>query len=332
MPFVGPETEDSPLAALGFDSDAQRVYAVLLRNPRSLPEDVAWMSHVTGERLAAALTALEAAALVVVDDGRCLPLPAEEAIGRLILNRAAELRAGRDRLELVRRSLPGFVAEHAAPSAHSGETVSVEVIRGRELVGLLPELAATAPGEMLWMRPDQWRYEDGRRADGIVKELIAAGRPSRVLYPAQALEEAPAGIRERVELGEQARVLATVPTRLAVLGTSVALLPLRLGHDVERVLLIRQEALVGALRLFFESHWERALSVPGFDGAPDDGGPIDRRVFLEQLSLGVKDEQIARALGISLRTVRRRVAEILAMLGVETRFQAGAEAVRRGWL
>jgi DNA-binding NarL/FixJ family response regulator len=40
---------------------------------------------------------------------------------------------------------------------------------------------------------------------------------------------------------------------------------------------------------------------------------------------------IARSLGVSLRTVRRRIAELLAELGVESRFQAGAEAVRRGW-
>ena len=43
-------------------------------------------------------------------------------------------------------------------------------------------------------------------------------------------------------------------------------------------------------------------------------------------------EQISRALGISLRTVRRRVAEITDDLGADSRFQAGVEAVRRGWL
>ena len=41
---------------------------------------------------------------------------------------------------------------------------------------------------------------------------------------------------------------------------------------------------------------------------------------------------IARKLGISLRTVRRRMAELMSDLGADTRFQAGVEAVRRGWL
>jgi hypothetical protein len=30
--------------------------------------------------------------------------------------------------------------------------------------------------------------------------------------------------------------------------------------------------------------------------------------------------------------VRRQVADLMIELGVDTRFQAGAEAVRRGWL
>ena len=46
----------------------------------------------------------------------------------------------------------------------------------------------------------------------------------------------------------------------------------------------------------------------------------------------MKDEQIARELGLSLRTVRRRVAEVLDELGATSRFQAGVEAVRRGWV
>ena len=42
--------------------------------------------------------------------------------------------------------------------------------------------------------------------------------------------------------------------------------------------------------------------------------------------------ELAQALGVSLRTVRRRVAHLLIELGVDSRFQAGVEAARRGWL
>jgi DNA-binding NarL/FixJ family response regulator len=53
---------------------------------------------------------------------------------------------------------------------------------------------------------------------------------------------------------------------------------------------------------------------------------------LELLALGAKDEVIARHLGVSLRTARRRVADLFDELGAATRFQAGVEAGRRGWV
>ena len=58
----------------------------------------------------------------------------------------------------------------------------------------------------------------------------------------------------------------------------------------------------------------------------------ERGAVLELLMLGSKDESISRQLGISLRTVRRRVAELMDELGAGTRFQAGVESARRGLL
>jgi hypothetical protein len=49
------------------------------------------------------------------------------------------------------------------------------------------------------------------------------------------------------------------------------------------------------------------------------------------LSLGKPDETASRLLGMSPRTFSRRVAELLAYLEVETRFQAGMEVVQR-WM
>ena len=55
-------------------------------------------------------------------------------------------------------------------------------------------------------------------------------------------------------------------------------------------------------------------------------------MVLAMLGAGFKDEAIARHLGISMRTTGRRVLSILDHLQASTRFQAGAQAVRRGWL
>jgi hypothetical protein len=49
----------------------------------------------------------------------------------------------------------------------------------------------------------------------------------------------------------------------------------------------------------------------------------------DQLLSGVVDATACRELNMSPRTFSRRVAEVLELLGVATRFQAGAECIRR---
>jgi ATP/maltotriose-dependent transcriptional regulator MalT len=124
--------------------------------------------------------------------------------------------------------------------------------------------------------------------------------------------------------------MADVPSRMAIIGARVALLPERWGGR-ERCLIIRQEALIGALTALFDTWWEDALAVPGLE-AGDSAGTRPRDLLLGQLARGARDDQIARALGLSLRTVRRRIATLFDELGVDSRFQAGVEAVRRGLL
>ncbi|WP_274560762.1 LuxR C-terminal-related transcriptional regulator [Streptomyces spiramyceticus] len=50
------------------------------------------------------------------------------------------------------------------------------------------------------------------------------------------------------------------------------------------------------------------------------------REILRMLSAGHTDETASRQLGMSLRTYRRRVAELMTMLGATSRFQAGIRA------
>lgn len=47
---------------------------------------------------------------------------------------------------------------------------------------------------------------------------------------------------------------------------------------------------------------------------------------------GLKDEAIARQLGWSVRTMRRRISRLHEELGAANRFQAGVIAARRGWI
>jgi DNA-binding NarL/FixJ family response regulator len=56
----------------------------------------------------------------------------------------------------------------------------------------------------------------------------------------------------------------------------------------------------------------------------------DGRVILEALGSGLTDEAAAKRIGVSLRTYRRRVAELMARLEAGSRFQAGLRAGELG--
>ena len=141
-----------------------------------------------------------------------------------------------------------------------------------------------------------------------MRQLVEGGRTSRAIYPARALELAPEVVRGRAEAGEHVRILAPSPAGSRSSGTTAALIPDRWGERTSRRLVVREHSVIGAFTALFELMWERAVPVPGLDDDADGpAAPDHRRLLLHQLAGGAKDEQIARALGLSLRTVRRRV-------------------------
>ncbi|GGU43750.1 LuxR C-terminal-related transcriptional regulator [Lentzea flava] len=56
------------------------------------------------------------------------------------------------------------------------------------------------------------------------------------------------------------------------------------------------------------------------------------RLLLQLMRTGAIDETIARELGVSLRTVHRRITRLQHLLCVRSRFQLGVIACERGWV
>lgn len=319
----------SPLTALGFDAAEEGVYRALLRRSPTTVAGLAAAVRRSREDVVTAVRRFEAVGLADVHGETVVAAPPDQALRRVIDDEGRRLREGQEQLDALRRMLPSLAAEHMVAGEPRGEAVGIEVVEHDRIVEVVQSLTARASGELLWIRPDQWRIPEGHAVDAWVADLLRSGRRSRVIYPARALEEAPEAVRRRAELGENVRLLADVPGRLAVLG-DVAIVREDLAGGSGAVLVLRQPALVDLARALFEELWQRALAVPGLEG--EGGRSMARELLIERLARGAKDEQIARELGLSLRTVRRRVAEILDELGASSRFQAGVEAVRRGWI
>jgi hypothetical protein len=95
-------------------------------------------------------------------------------------------------------------------------------------------------------------------------------------------------------------------------------------------LLVSVDPLVQVLRSMFGFTWTNGIPLAELLQIHGKlhGEPV--RSILVSLGAGDKDEVAARKLGISVRTYRRHVAEIMREIRASSRFQAGARAVKLG--
>ncbi|HVB06715.1 MAG TPA: helix-turn-helix transcriptional regulator [Acidimicrobiales bacterium] len=117
-------------------------------------------------------------------------------------------------------------------------------------------------------------------------------------------------------IGLHFRVLANPPSWFIADGDRVAALPARWGDPwPQRVLLVRNPVIADLLRGYYELLWRYAVEIE-VHGQP--WAPIMRL-----LDEGLTDEEIAKRLNVSARTVRRRVTEAMQAFDVTNRFTLG---------
>ncbi|MFJ6687006.1 helix-turn-helix domain-containing protein [Streptomyces werraensis] len=90
--------------------------------------------------------------------------------------------------------------------------------------------------------------------------------------------------------------------------------------------------MITALVALFEQTWEQAVPLGVQRPVAPEGPTAQEQVLLKLLAGGSTDEVAARQLGVSLRTVRRIMAELMNRLGARSRFEAGLLAAHSGWL
>lgn len=319
------------LEVWGVDDDAEAIYRALLRNP---DHDVPWLAgHVQRDEAAvrAALATLERLGLARCGpDDRCSASPPITTLSSLLRGELNDLEDRRTLLDSVRANLAGFTADHLVGQTREWAQAPFEVLSDEQSFVAAEDLQRSTTGEVLSCHPVEDIDVDSPGYVELLRRQLAEGRPMRGLYPANVVDDPArlAYVRFWAGVGEQVRLVPDAPPQIAVFGDQVALVSSLWGGVGGSKILIHAPALVALVRELFERYWERALPLR----RPPTGSSDDQGQILELLMLGAKDETIARQLGVSLRTVRRRVADLMDSLGSTTRFQAGMEAVRRGLL
>ncbi|WP_406268082.1 DNA-binding response regulator [Streptomyces sp. NBC_00191] len=162
-------------------------------------------------------------------------------------------------------------------------------------------------------------------ADACVRSATGQTAAVRRIAPRQGLTH----MREPLHCPGAVRVTDSIPFKMVVADRTVAAVPLDLELHYNGVLLIRDPVVVQTLVRTHRTWWDT-----GDDPTRHMVGPVPAhlRSVLQAMLNGLTDEAAAARLGMSGRTYSRRVGELLAALGTTSRFRAGAEAARRGWL
>ncbi|MEU5723851.1 helix-turn-helix transcriptional regulator [Micromonospora sp. NPDC047738] len=317
---------------MDLDEELRGLYALTLRMPGAGRDELAFALGGDQAQVADGLRRLAALGLVGEVDGRVEAVPPGAGLGRLL----------RDGLDGVSRRLADverLVAELEPLSREYAAGQRVVADASVSLVSGVGE-ARDVPLAVALTNPPVRSYccqKDPRSFDGAVvpwmEDLLHAARERllvmSLLVEAEVLESpAASGTLTRfAAAGIEVRVRGRLPSGYYVMGEHAAL-PLKWGDDLAgsayQFHLVRSAVLVAALTSLFEELWRTAVPL----GAAND--PHRRVVAL--LAQGLTDDAIARRLGLSVRTVRARVARVMAELGVRTRFQAGVVAARSGWL
>lgn len=318
---------------LGLDDHDIAVYRFLLGRPAATITDISGALPEREDQVRASCDRLVSAGLVSTgrEDGmvRVVPTAVDTVTQRLTADADTWHAQRIGQISVLRSELSQTALEQVAKDGDE----YIDVIRNAVAAQLkTTELLAAARRQVLIlqgsMRGPAWRrvWTDSCAAldRGVEVNAICTPDPDPDADPELA--------RAR-DLGAQVRVTADVPATLLVIDHTRAVVR-DLAQGIAGIAIVRGTGVLTTLATLFAGIWRTAeISYPaGRPGTADH--TVDEREFqiLRLLSIGMKDESIAKQVGLSVRTVRRTISTVMARLGVTSRFELATLCVRKGWL
>jgi hypothetical protein len=216
----------------------------------------------------------------------------------------------------------------------------VMTLRGDvELWARIKPLAESNDAEWVNVARDLDTWPGAREAARLTMRRDGAVQARKLYSPAVLLDEHDReALREMAAHGMQIRITATpmsrgtffIDRRTMIFTSRMTSAPAAQGHRTYTM--SAAPALVDGAYALFEAAWESATDLAAFLSLQRPLIDAQTGRVLRALTSGATDEAAARELGMSLRTYRRRVAELLVTLNAGSRFQAGVRAGELGLL
>ncbi|WP_245239456.1 DNA-binding response regulator [Streptomyces sp. MZ04] len=161
----------------------------------------------------------------------------------------------------------------------------------------------------------------------------AGGVVVRKLYTPAVVadEEQRLHLFEVAAAGGQVRVrAAALPHETIIIDRRVVILAGRRGARGREFTITTAPALVEGVHTLMRATWDAGVPLADYLRRGTKGLDAESLAVLRALAAGLTDAVGARRVGMSLRTYRRRVAQLMTELEADSRFQAGVHASRLG--
>ncbi|GAA3153008.1 hypothetical protein GCM10010521_46060 [Streptomyces rameus] len=271
------------------------------------------------------------------ESDQIVPVSPEAALLRVLRRQRTLVEKRVQEFQRLEEAVASLVDVYIPAVAAERSEVQVNIVSGRnELLQALNDLSVSAQEVVSFVYSGPMPpLLELRRTLSLDRHLIERGITVRRLHLQRhfAAPDAAAYFETLADMGVELRLAPLVPMDMFIADTSLALLPLDPEDPDEGMTVLRGARLVRSFAAMFEHIWQGA--TPYAAGRPDKDGvrlTDEQTAIVRMLAEGVKDEKIARNLGVSPRTISRYIAEFMQRLGVTSRFAAGARAAQLGLL
>ncbi|SEO13347.1 Sugar-specific transcriptional regulator TrmB [Actinacidiphila rubida] len=340
------------LEALGLASHEEAVYRALLSRPAATAQDLAGQTGIdraAAERIVRDLVgrglvavATEAAAPGAGGGPEAGPAPARYRLTPPSVALAPVLVRQRNALSQAETAYAQVAEQYRGTAMHTAAGL-VEVVVGVEQVAhRFHQLQHGAQRELLVFLVGAPVAVPREETDGSEGSALRRGVDFRVVAAREYLgsHDMVREVREAVRAGLDLRMAESLPLKMVVSDRERAMVPLDTtdsGGEPSAIVLHRSGLLTALVHLF-EREW--AIARPMFTAGgevreePEDGlrPTAEELEVLALLLAGVSDRRAAAQLGLSIRTVERRVRRLTELAGGASRLQLGYHAARAGWL
>lgn len=332
------------LDTLGVGAHAQTVYGAMQDRPSAGVEELALSLGLSEDQVRAALDELVGLELLRASrerDGGLVAVPLAIALPALVRRQDEELAARQRAIAESRAAAARLIAEQVAPRRAArhvpGEPVATEHLLGADAIqNRLDALVAGATVEVMSLVPGNAVPEDALAAAKAADTVtLGRGVTCRVVYQ-DAIRNHPPTLAYGLWLagqGAQVRTTAVGPQRLLIADRSAAIVPIDPADPWGGRVHTTDPGIIAQLVALFEQIWAGAapLDAPRLIERTT-GLTSTERAILQLLAAGATDEAVAKKLGVSGRTVRRIMADLMERLEAGSRFEAGIKAAKNGWL